>query len=754
MQNQPRNNGTYQQSRDGEKANILLVDDQPENLLALEAILAGLDQKLVRARSGVEALRSVLRQDFALILMDAEMPDMDGYETARLIRSRERSRYTPIIFLTAVHKTETQIFRGYSVGGVDYMFKPFVPEILRSKVVVFVDLFHKNEEVRRQAEELRRMNGELESANRRMTELYRELQAKNKELQLERDFVSTVLHTAGSLVMILDGDGKIVRFNRFCEQTTGYTFDEVKGKKVWDLLLPPEETAAAIEDFGRVRRSTCISECENTWIARDGTRRFIAWCHTPLIGIEGVAEYVVGTGMDITERKRGEEARALMIREQAARLEAEAAQRRFAFLAEASAALFSSLDPQKIMSSVAHLAVPKMADWCVVYSRSDEKDLIPMEAFHSDPEKQDAARELLRYAPDISQDHNPLCKALRTGHPELLDVVSHEHFDALACDADHHMLLRRLGMSSSIFVPLVARGRTLGVMQLMASDPSRRFGCTDLSLAEDLAQRTAMAVENAQLYHKAQEASNAKDQFLAVVSHELRTPLNSMLGWARLLREGKLDQSSATRAVETIERNARAQAQLIEDILDISRITVGKLRINIRAVEVVPIIEAALDAARPTSELKGITLETALDPSCGRILGDPDRIQQVAWNLLSNAVKFTPAGGRVNIRLEKSGSWIELCVSDNGNGISQEFLPYVFDRFSQAESSSSRSAGGLGLGLSIVRHVVELHGGTIRAHSDGPGRGATFTVSLPAATSQTEAVKSEVAVENPTGSLD
>jgi PAS domain S-box-containing protein len=731
------------------KANILLVDDHPENLTALEAILSGLEQDLVRAYSGREALRLLLKDDFALILMDAEMPGLDGYETAQLIRMRPRSRHTPIIFLTAINKDANQVSRGYSVGAVDYIFKPLVPEILKYKVLVFVDQYLKTAEISRQAEQMARMNRELEAANVKMSQLYRDVQSKNLELRMERDFVTTVLHTAGSLVVILDSNGCILRFNRFCEQLTGYTFDQVKGRKTWELFLPPHQVETAITHFEQVRRSTCMIECENTWVSKEGQQRLIAWCNTPLMGTGTVAEYVIATGMEITERRKAEEARAQIIREQAARVEAETAQRRFAFLAEASASLFSTLDPENILSAAARLAVPVISDWCMVYSNSESGVLEPVQVSHADRDKNEAARVLLTYTPDPAREHQPLLKVQRTGQPHLVAEISQDRLEEFANDENHMALLRYLGFAGAIVVPLVARGRILGVIQFASAGPERRFGCPELSLAEDFCHRVAMAIENAQLYHRAQEASNAKDQFLATISHELRTPLNAMLGWARLLRSGKLDSASAARAIETIERNARAQAQLIDDILDISRIVMGKLRLTFQNVELAPIIESALEAVRPTAEVKGIQLESDIDATCGVISGDPNRLQQIVWNLVSNAVKFTPAGGRIRVRLEHSAGRVQLCIRDTGQGISPEFLPHVFERFSQAEGSSTRSHTGLGLGLSIVRHLVELHGGNVRAESPGVGRGATFTVTFPVPAARTPVAPFEIAAEPP-----
>ncbi|MEN3331003.1 MAG: hypothetical protein V7641_368 [Blastocatellia bacterium] len=230
---------------------------------------------------------------------------------------------------------------------------------------------------------------------------------------------------------------------------------------------------------------------------------------------------------------------------------------------------------------------------------------------------------------------------------------------------------------------------------------------------------------------EAETANRAKDEFLATVSHELRTPLNAILGWARMLRAGQLDEATTARAFETIERNAKAQAQLIADLLDVSRIASGKLRLDVRSVDLVSLIEAALDSVQPAADAKGIRLQAVLDPRAGPVSGDSDRLQQVVWNLLSNAIKFTPKEGRVQVRLERINSHIEITVSDTGKGINRDFMPYVFDRFRQADGTLTRAYGGLGLGLAIVRHLVELHGGMVHAYSAGEGRGAAFTVRLP-----------------------
>jgi signal transduction histidine kinase/CheY-like chemotaxis protein len=255
-----------------------------------------------------------------------------------------------------------------------------------------------------------------------------------------------------------------------------------------------------------------------------------------------------------------------------------------------------------------------------------------------------------------------------------------------------------------------------------------------------IAAQAAAAIDNARLLDtvrrervRAEEANRAKDLFLGSLSHELRNPLNAIIGWARMLRSGSLAEDKRARALETIDRNACAQADLIEDILDLSRITSGKMRLEVAPVEVPQIVEAALDTIRPAADAKGVRLQAVLDPDAGVVHGDATRLQQICWNLLSNAVKFTPRGGRVYVRLVRTDSQVELLVSDTGRGIASGFLPWVFDPFSQADSTSTREYGGLGLGLAIVKHIVELHGGTVRAESEGVGKGATFVVRLPVA---------------------
>jgi signal transduction histidine kinase/CheY-like chemotaxis protein len=290
---------------------------------------------------------------------------------------------------------------------------------------------------------------------------------------------------------------------------------------------------------------------------------------------------------------------------------------------------------------------------------------------------------------------------------------------------------------SSMAVPMAVMGRIIGTIEVQSYEKNvyRPEHVTAMSMAANL---TAVAIENVRLLklertarEAAEESNRLKDEFLATVSHELRTPLTAILGWSRLLEDGSLDDSTMQQAVETIWRNAKAQAQIVDDILDVSRIITGNLYLDLHPLEVVPVVENAINVVRPTADAKGIRVETYFDSAPAMISGDANRLQQVVWNLLSNAVKFTNSGGRVCVKVSQGGDAVEVSVSDTGQGISKEFLPYVFDRFRQADSTTTRQHGGLGLGLAIARHLVEIHGGTIRAESKGENRGATFVIRLP-----------------------
>lgn len=413
-----------------------------------------------------------------------------------------------------------------------------------------------------------------------------------------------------------------------------------------------------------------------------------------------------------------------------------AAQReRLEFLAEAGQLLSSSLDYRSTTSRLTRLLVPRMADWCAIHLEGvDEAD---MPIAHVDPKKLELLRGLYVEFPPVSSPDGHL-EVMRTGEGRLVAEISAGAHELIAQSPEHLEMMRELGTMSWIMVPLRVQGQTFGAMMLAYSESGRRYDESDFALANEVARRAASAIDNARLFEVSQTerarveaATRAKDEFVAMVSHELRTPLNAILGWLRLMRSGTLDEARRQHAFEVIERNAEAQDRLVADLLDISRVITGKLRIKLSQVDLSDVVEIAVEAVRPAADAKRIRLDLELDRDHSVLRGDAERLQQVVWNLVANAVKFTSKGGTVQVRLNRIESDIELVVKDDGEGIEPSFLPHVFEIFQQFDRSSSRPHGGLGIGLSIVKHIVDLHGGSITAHSEGKGMGATFSVRIP-----------------------
>src|SRR5437879_3760312 len=475
---------------------------------------------------------------------------------------------------------------------------------------------------------------------------------------------------------------------------------------------------------------------------------------------------------------------------------AEASRERAALLAEASRLLASSLDYEATLERLARLLVPALADLSVVDVVGDDGEIRRVAAVHADPAKDEAARELARRFPPDRRGNHPVARALRSGRPELTGEISAENLETIAPDPAHRELAQAMAYASYLVVPLIARERTLGALSLVSAGSApvgragrgarpvtapdllsapritltreqramleglpyrsvlavpllshervigvlalgdrrgRLFRQEEVLLAQGFAEQAALALENARLYAETRDANRAKDEFLATLSHELRTPLTAMLGWVRMLQSGTLDAATAERALQVIDRNTKLQAQLIDDLLDVSRIVTGKLSLELRAVDVGVVVEAAVDAVTPGALAKSVTLERRIDAAAGPVWGDSHRLQQVVWNLLSNAIQFTGPGGRVGVTVDREDPHVVVRVADTGQGIAPEFLPFIFDRFRQADSTTTRAHGGLGLGLAIVHYLVTLHRGTVTAESDGPDRGATFTVRVPLA---------------------
>ncbi len=764
-------------------------------------------------------------------------------------------------------------------------------------------------------------NGEKQGAVVVMHDITQRKEAETALREREAQ-LSSIFQTIPDGIAILDSTGQITAANRAAERILRLTRSEIVERGYndpsWFITsvdgrpFPEEELP-----FVRVMQTSApVYGIEHAINHVDGTRTMLSINASPLFDEEGQIINIIAALSDITERKQTEDERVQLVKEQAARAVAENSQQQSAFLAEVSAVLSSSLEYEQTLQSVAKLAVPYFADWCSVDRLNDDRTIDRVAVVHSDPEKVKFGWELAqRFPVDIDNGYG-VAKVMKTGEAEIALEVTDEQLVAAVSNAEYLEIIRGIGLKSCIIAPLQARGRVLGSITFVFAESDRHYCLEDIALAEDLARRAAIAIDNAHLYNETQQAKLAtelaanrtaqllavmtalsesltlaqvaqviieqamsalgassglvavlnqeaseleiiqaigcehvgefqrsfsihapnplaeavrtgqpvwvetienriaryphlaqayaeagseawisvplliegqavgglslsfstvpqlgesdrafllalaqqsaqsidrarlyeserqaraqaeaanriKDEFLAVLSHELRTPLNPILGWTRLLRKGFLDAGKVATALETIERNAELQVQLIEDLLDISGILQGKLSLDPTPINVKKTVTAAIETVRLAAEAKNIQIQTRLESTGGEVLGDAARLQQVVWNLLTNAIKFTPTGGRVEVEVKTIDSSAQIQVRDTGKGIKREFIPFVFETFRQADSSITRTFGGLGLGLAIVRHLVELHGGTVKAESFGEGQGATFTVRLP-----------------------
>jgi PAS domain S-box-containing protein len=545
-----------------------------------------------------------------------------------------------------------------------------------------------------------------------------------------RQWFATTLRSIGDAVIATDGRGGVIFMNDVAEGLTGWTVGEARGHSLDEVFcIFSERTHRAAESpVAKVLREGRVVGLANHTILRSrrGVETPIDDSAAPIRDDSGGLLGVVLVFRDVTNEKREEVRRE--------------------FLARAGEALASSLDYPTTLATVAQFAVPELADWCTV-DIVEPGSVAPRQVAmaHSDPSKVQFARELgERYPRDPNATTGPP-QVIRTGKSELYTEISDALLESAAQDAEHARLLRQLRLESAMVVPLRGQSRTLGAMSFVYADSGRRYRESDLEFAQDFARRATLAIENAlamkavedargrehALRREAEVASQTKDEFLATVSHELRTPLNAILGWTVLLRARKVPPE-LDHPLAIIERNARAQTKLIEDILDLSRIISGKLVLNLGPTNLATTIQASVETVTPAAEAKEIEMITDIADLSATMTADADRLQQIVWNLLANAVKFTPKGGRVFVRTYRDGSDVCISVRDTGEGVPPEALPFVFDRFQQADASTTRRHGGLGLGLAIVKQLVTAHGGTVRAISEGLGKGATFVVQMPA----------------------
>jgi PAS domain S-box-containing protein len=509
----------------------------------------------------------------------------------------------------------------------------------------------------------------------------------------ENLFLTRLLDASVDGILTFDRGCRYTTWNQAMESISGKPREDVLGKNAFEVFPFLKETGEDKCFFAALGGESTVSENRPYTIPETGREGFFRGYYSPLRDQQGQIVGGIAIIRDITEQKRAEEA-------------ARDAYQRMIFHLENSPLAVIEWDPdfrvsrwsesaERLFGWKAEEVLDKhVGDWHFVFDED-------VDAVEQVTNRQRIGEELQ----GVQRNRN---------YTKNGAVLYCEWYNSVLRDD---------------------AGNLVSVLSLVLDVTARK-------LAEE--ERGALLVRERDARWQAQESDRLKDEFLATLSHELRTPLTSILGWATMIRNGDVEESNFERAIETIERNARAQARLIDDLLDVSRIITGNLRLEIRPINLVPVVEAAKDGLRPTAEAKRITLETEFELETCLVKGDSNRLRQVVWNLVLNAIKFTPRGGNVTVRVACIEPYARLTVRDTGDGISQEFLPYVFDRFRQAEGSVTRKQGGLGLGLAVVRHLVELHGGNVRAESRGPGQGSTFTVDLPLAEERRDSSRTEL----------
>jgi PAS domain S-box-containing protein len=773
-------------------AKILLVDDRPENLLALEAILEPLGETLLYATSGEDALRQLLRHDVAVILLDVQMPELDGFETARLIKQRERMSHVPIVFVTAISKEEEQVFRGYSAGAVDYVFKPFNPDVLRSKVAVFIELYEKNEQLRRQADQLKER--ELAELRRESEERYRFL----AEAQPEQ--IWTALP-----------NGALDYVNQRALDYFHTSFPELV-ERGWTEVVHPEDLGRLLERWQAALATGQAYENELRFRrAADGAYRWHLTRAVPMTDKAGSVVKWFGSNIDIHDQKRAEEAQR--------------------FLVDAGATLAGSLDYRSMLAAVARLAVPRIADWARVDVVEDGA-LRTLAVEHVDPKKVELAFELARRYPENPEAVQGPPLVHRTGRSELVTEISEEQLAELVQDDFHLGLIRELGVQSYMCVPLFAQGELLGVISLVAAESGRRYGPEDLALAEELARRAGTAVENAKLYRELEERAQAarvletvadgvflvdidgivrlwnrgaetisgirrdeivgrtlddllpgweraktsaealplerdgrerwvsisgvgfdegvvyafqditeeraleqiRQDLVATVSHELRTPLAAIYGSAMTLNRDDLELESQikTRLLNVIAEESKRLTTIVNDLLLASQLDSDRLDLHIESCDPRALTAGVAESAR-THLPDGVQVE--VDPVADDVppvAADEAQLRQVLDNLLDNAIKYSPAGGDVRLGVEAVDGAVRFFVADAGLGIPKVERERIFEKFYRLDPDMTGGVGGTGLGLYIARELVRRVGGRIWVEANDGG-GSVFHVEIPAA---------------------
>jgi PAS domain S-box-containing protein len=580
----------------------------------------------------------------------------------------------------------------------------------------------------------------------------------------QRRYRELVEYSLG-LICTHDLNGTILSINPAAASSLGYRPEEGIGRNLREFLA--EDTRHLFDDYLRRLHQHGRDAGLMRVIARTGGSR--VWMYSNVLSHgPDRRSYVLGHAIDITERVAAERTlreNEVALRSAHAELEARVAERTveleqvnerlrveiadrenaerlrartlieqrdtLAFLSTFSDHLAPVVTFNELLDVVQRAVVPFLADWTMVYLVNEEGAIRSVAGTCVETARQLMHATVATTVSDTPAAESGLGRAIATGRLAIISSSSGDLATRLVGPAGAAEAFEQLESGTAALLPLVVDGRVAAVVTLV-SHVADRFSPSDTLVVEDIARRIRLAVDRIQLYREAQEANRLKDEFLGTLSHELRTPLNAIFGWARILRTRDLDDSTA-HAVKVIERNAEAQVRLIEEVLDVSRIITGKMNLAMDSVDVAAIVHATMDTVRPAIQAKRIRFEEQIDEEVAPVFGDAHRLQQVFWNLLSNALKFTGNDGVITVTLRRVDESVEFEITDTGMGIRRDVLPFVFDRFRQADASTTRTHGGLGLGLAIVRHIVELHGGSVRAASAGEGTGATFTINLPVA---------------------
>ena len=563
---------------------------------------------------------------------------------------------------------------------------------------------------RRQAEAaVRQAHEELE---RRVEERTGALAGANAALREGEERFRQLADSMPQIVWTARPGGDIDYLNRRWHEFTG--LPAAVGNEGWGRILHPDDAAPATERWAASLRSGTPFEMEVRLL--DTRRRSYRWHLIRTVAVHDGAGAVArwfGTATDIDGQKRAEESSR--------------------YLAEASAALAGVVDYESTLQKVANLAVPYFADWSAV-DVADDGTLRRLAVAHQDPEKVRLAHELMREYPPDPQAPGGAFAVLRTGQPELVADITDEMLVHGARDERHLGLIRSLGLRSYLCVPLVVSARPFGVLTFATAESGRAYTGADLALANDLAHRAGVAIENTRLYQALRDADRRKDEFLATLAHELRNPLAPIRNALQILKMPRVDAATVGRSRDMMERQVHQLVRLVDDLLDVSRVMRGKIELRKERVELATVLARAVETVQPVIDAQGHELAVALSPESLPLDADPVRLAQVVGNLLTNAAKYTEPNGHIWMTASREDGQAVLRVRDDGIGIAPDVLPHVFDLFVQVDHAAARSQGGLGIGLTLVKNLVEMHGGAVEARSAGLGKGSEFTVRLPLST--------------------